>query len=48
MKLSTFLPWVYGFIGVTLLAFYALFQSGRYQDRWMAAAFYVWSVLLIC
>jgi AAA family ATP:ADP antiporter len=42
MKLSTFLPWVYGFIGLSLLAFYALFQSGRYQDRWIAAAFYVW------
>ncbi|HTT04270.1 MAG TPA: MFS transporter [Steroidobacteraceae bacterium] len=42
MKLSTFLPWVYGFIALSLLAFYALFQSGRYQDRWIAAAFYVW------
>src|SRR5579871_1303850 len=42
MKLSTFLPWVYGFIGLSLVLFYALFQSGRYQDRWIAAAFYVW------
>jgi len=42
MKLSTFLPWVYGFVAVTILAFYALFVSGRYQDRWIAAAFYVW------
>jgi AAA family ATP:ADP antiporter len=42
MKLSTFLPWVYGFVAVSILAFYALFVSGRYQDRWIAAAFYVW------
>jgi ATP:ADP antiporter, AAA family len=42
MKLSTFLPWVYGFVAATILVFYALFASGRYQDRWIAAAFYVW------
>lgn len=42
MKLSTFLPWVYGFVAMTILVFYAMFVSGRYQDRWIAAAFYVW------
>jgi ATP:ADP antiporter, AAA family len=42
IKLSTFLPWVYGFVGATLVVFYALFVSGRYQDRWIAAAFYIW------
>jgi AAA family ATP:ADP antiporter len=42
MKLSILLPLVYGFVGVTLLLFYALFVSGQYQDRWIAAAFYVW------
>ena len=42
LKLSTFLPWVYGFIAVTILVFYAMFVSGRYPDRWIAAAFYVW------
>ena len=42
MKLSTFLPWVYGFVAVTILAFCAMFASGRYEDRWVAAAFYVW------
>jgi AAA family ATP:ADP antiporter len=42
MKLSTFLPWVYGFVAASILVFYALFVSGRYQDRWIAAAFYVW------
>ncbi len=43
IKLSTFLPWVYGFIAVTMLGFYALFESlGGQQDRWVAAAFFVW------
>ena len=42
IKLSTFLPWVYGFVAVSILIFYALFVSGRYQDRWIAAGFYVW------
>jgi AAA family ATP:ADP antiporter len=42
MKLSTFLPWVYGFVAVSIFAFCALFVSGRYEDRWIAAAFYVW------
>src|ERR1700686_4374887 len=27
IKLSTFLPWVYGFVAATILVFYALFQS---------------------
>src|ERR1700680_4782123 len=42
IKLSTFLPWVYGFVALTILVFYALFESGQYQDRSIAAAFYVW------
>jgi ATP:ADP antiporter, AAA family len=43
LTLSTFLPWVYGFIAVTMLGFYALFDVlGRQQDRWVAAAFFVW------
>ena len=42
IKLSTFLPWVYGFVAVSILIFYALFASGRFQDRWIAAGFYVW------
>ena len=41
MKLSTLLPWVYGFIALTLLGFYALFEQGV-SDRWTAGAFYVW------
>jgi AAA family ATP:ADP antiporter len=42
LKLSTFLPWVYGFVAVSILLFYALFVSGKYQDHWIAAGFYVW------
>ncbi len=40
VKLSIFLPWVYIFIGATLLGFFALF--GLESDRWTAAAFYIW------
>src|SRR5580700_6829536 len=42
IRLSSFLPWVYGVVAVSILAFYALFVSGQYQDRWIAAGFYVW------
>src|SRR3984893_6682958 len=42
INLSSFLPWVYGLVAVTILVFYALFASGQYQDRWVAAGFYVW------
>lgn len=41
VRLSTFLPWVYGFIALTLLLFHGLFLVGVH-DRWVAAAFYVW------
>jgi AAA family ATP:ADP antiporter len=41
MRLAVFLPWVYGFIAITMLLFYFLFQSDP-NDRWIAAAFYVW------
>lgn len=41
IKLSIFLPWVYGFIALTLLFFHGLFTAGVH-DRWVAAAFYVW------
>ena len=41
IKLATFLPWVYGFIALTLVVFYFLFQQAA-NDRWVAAAFYVW------
>jgi len=42
VKLSTFLPWVYVAIGVSILGFYGVFESGRVQDRALAAVFYVW------
>ena len=41
IRLATFLPWVYGFIAITMVVFYVLFQSVP-NDRWVAAAFYVW------
>jgi AAA family ATP:ADP antiporter len=41
LKLSTFLPWVYGFVALSILMFYALFRFSAH-DRAIAAAFYVW------
>ena len=42
IRLSSFLPWVYGFVALSILVFYALFVGGYVQDHWLAAAFYVW------
>jgi ATP:ADP antiporter, AAA family len=42
IKLSAFLPWVYGFIAATILGFYVMFSRGEAPTRWLAAAFYVW------
>jgi AAA family ATP:ADP antiporter len=43
IRLATFLPWVYGFVAVTILVFYGLFTTvEQQQDRWIAAAFYIW------
>ncbi len=41
IRLAVFLPWVYGFIAITMLLFYFLFQSDA-NGRWIAAAFYIW------
>ena len=41
-KLSAFLPWVYGFVALTLLLFYGLFGTAMIHERFVAAAFYVW------
>ncbi len=41
LKLQTLLPWVYGFIVLTLIGFVFLFQATT-EDRWIAAGFYVW------
>ncbi len=40
-RLSVFLPWIYGFIAITMLVFFVLFERAD-NDRWVAAAFYVW------
>ena len=44
IRLSTFLPWVYGFIAASVLLFCVLFSSisDPQQVHWIAAAFYVW------
>jgi len=42
IRLASFLPWVYGFITLTLIVFYVLFQRVT-NDRWVAAAFFVWT-----
>ena len=42
IKLSSFLPWVYGFIALTILAFGALYSAGSPAEHWIAAGFYVW------
>src|SRR5882672_5976779 len=42
IKLSTFLPCVYGFVGLSILIFYVLFESADGKDRTEAAAFYIW------
>jgi ATP:ADP antiporter, AAA family len=42
VKLSAFLPWIYGIVAASVLAFYILFSGGHVQERWLAAAFFVW------
>src|SRR5208282_5838183 len=44
LRLSTFLPWVYGFIAASILVFIALFRAASDPQHlhWVAAAFYVW------
>ena len=43
IRLATFLPWVYGFIAVTMVGFFGLFETvEQQQDRWVAALFFVW------
>ncbi|HEX3755594.1 MAG TPA: MFS transporter [Rhizomicrobium sp.] len=41
IRLAVFLPWVYGFIAITMVGFYFAFQANE-NNRWIAAAFYVW------
>lgn len=42
LKLSTFLPWIYGIVAASVVGFYALFSVGHYQEKWLAAEFFVW------
>ena len=43
IRLTTFLPWVYGFIAVTMVGFFGLFETvEQQQDRWVAALFFIW------
>ena len=43
IRLSTFLPWVYGFIALTMIGFFGLFETvEQQQDRWVAALFFIW------
>jgi AAA family ATP:ADP antiporter len=44
IRLSTFLPWVYGFIATSVLLFFGLFRGASEpgQLHWVSAAFYVW------
>lgn len=42
-KLAKFLPWVYGFVALTMVGFYLLFDIlGQQNDRMAAAAFFIW------
>lgn len=41
VKLSRFLPWVYGFFGISLLVFHVLFETSA-QDRNVAGLFFIW------
>ncbi|MEQ9449863.1 MAG: MFS transporter [Rhodospirillaceae bacterium] len=41
VRLSRFLPWIYGFFIVNIFAFYALFVSDV-ETRVVAGAFYIW------
>ncbi len=42
LKLSNFLPWVYGFIALSIIGFFLLFSGGKVSARWVAAGFYIW------
>jgi ATP:ADP antiporter, AAA family len=41
VRLSRFLPWIYGFFVLNILGFYLMFTSGL-ETRFVAGAFYIW------
>jgi len=42
VRLSAFLPWVYGIVAVSVLGFAVLFSGSGGHERLLAAGFYVW------
>ncbi|MGB6452754.1 MAG: MFS transporter [Steroidobacteraceae bacterium] len=42
VKLSAFLPWIYGIIAASVLGFFVLFSRAGHDERLLAAAFFVW------
>ncbi|MGH8217808.1 MAG: NTP/NDP exchange transporter [Steroidobacteraceae bacterium] len=42
VRLSAFLPWIYGIVAVSVLGFSFLFSGGGHHERLLAAGFYVW------
>ncbi len=42
VRLSAFLPWIYGVVAISIVGFYVAFEFGAEHDRWVAAAFYIW------
>jgi AAA family ATP:ADP antiporter len=42
VRLSTFLPWVYGAVAASILLFRYWLEVERANDRYAAAAFYIW------
>ncbi len=42
VRLSAFLPWIYGIVAVSLLGLSVLFSGASHHERGLAAAFYVW------
>jgi AAA family ATP:ADP antiporter len=42
VRLSTFLPWVYGVVAVSILGFYVWFEAEKANDRHAAATLFIW------
>jgi AAA family ATP:ADP antiporter len=42
VRLSTFLPWVYGAVAISILGFYCWFDAEKANERHVAAALFIW------
>ena len=42
VRLSTFLPWVYGVVALSILGFYGWFEAEKANDRAAAATLFIW------